>query len=191
MKDYIKRGILVVSLIITFFAASYIFTNIYIQQRNEKQDIQSIDAQNAKTLSGNTVVSLYKGDNLEEEKTLDQIKKELQLEDDITEEVLSKALQSRGYQLDEKSGNEILYKREVLQSVEPNKYYIREYQGYLAIYKSDDSGQLKIEDLSKDVFKGKKKFSDLPEGDKQMINNLELVYTSKEDAILDITDIIS
>ena len=101
------------------------------------------------------------------------------------------ALETLGYSLESETGSEYIYKRDVKDSAEANKYYIKEYDGYLAIFKCDEEGNLFIEDKDKDVYRNSIKFKDLPEGDKEMINNMQLVYNTKEEAQLDISDIIS
>lgn len=191
MKVKLKRTIITILALAGVFIVSYSVAFLYFKNTDIAKKNKLIQTENEQKLSESTVVSLYKGDVLEEEKTIEQLKPELSLQDDVTQEALSSALINHGYTLEQKIGNEIFYKRDINKSIIPNKYYIKEYEGYLAIYKANADGQLTIEDTNSDIFKDKKKFADLPEGDKEMINNLELVYDTKDEARMDITDIIS
>lgn len=95
-----------------------------------------------------------------------------------------------GYELEDAGESELTFKREASKSVNPNKYYIGEKEGYLAIYKSDDNGNLFIEKDS-DVYKDHKKVEMLPEDDKTKISNFDLEYDTKEDAEEDLSEFLS
>lgn len=191
MKRIFKVSFLSLMVLFTIFYSSYILTRMNINNKKEEQVKVEEEIQKELSLDDNTKICLYKGEDLEGEKVLSELRKEFNLDESITEEELSNTLETMGYVINEKIGNEIYYTREVEESLEPNKYYIKEYEGYLAIYKTDSSGKYTIENLEEDIFKKGKKFADLPEGDKKMINNLELVYDTKDEALLDITDIVS
>lgn len=191
MKRIFKVSFLSLMVLFTIFYSSYILTRMNINNKKEEQVKVEEEIQKELSLDDNTKICLYKGEDLEGEKVLSELRKEFNLDESITEEELSNTLETMGYVINEKIGNEIYYTREVEESLEPNKYYIKEYEGYLAIYKTDSSGKYTIENPEEDIFKKGKKFADLPEGDKKMINNLELVYDTKDEALLDITDIVS
>ena len=174
--------------LLAIFVVSFIATDIYLDKKSNENggtsQIASSGDNNKKTnLEDKTKISLFKKNSKEKETTLGDLKKELGLEGEVTEEVLSAALEKKGYELDAKSDNELSYTREIAKSIEPNKYYIKDYEGSLAIFKSDSSGNLKIEDPTTDVFKESKRFEDLPSTDRELINNLERKFDNKEDAI--------
>ncbi|NLK23361.1 MAG: hypothetical protein GX309_05090 [Clostridiales bacterium] len=191
MKIIIKRIIMILMVIFTLFYTSYIVTSIKSQYKKNQNDILQEQNNKNKILSNNVKIFLFKGDILEKQKSLSDLKKDLNLDDDLSEQKLGEALETLGYSLESETGSEYIYKRDVKDSAEANKYYIKEYDGYLAIFKCDEEGNLFIEDKDKDVYRNSIKFKDLPEGDKEMINNMQLVYNTKEEAQLDISDIIS
>ena len=191
MKIIIKRIIMILMVIFTLFYTSYIVTSIKSQYKKNQNDILQEQYNKNKILSNNVKIFLFKGDILEKQKSLSDLKKDLNLDDDLSEQKLGEALETLGYSLESETGSEYIYKRDVKDSAEANKYYIKEYDGYLAIFKCDEEGNLFIEDKDKDVYRNSIKFKDLPEGDKEMINNMQLVYNTKEEAQLDISDIIS
>ena len=191
MKIIIKRIIMILMMIFALFYTSYIVTSIKSQYTKKQNDILQEQNNKNKILSNNVKISLFKGDILEKQKSLSDLKKDLNLDDDLSEQKLGEALETLGYSLESETGSEYVYKRDVEDSAEANKYYIKEYDGYLAIFKCDENGNLFIEDKNKDVYRNSIKFEDLPEGDKEMINNMQLVYNTKEEAQLDISDIIS
>lgn len=191
MKKNIKRIITAVLVLFTVFYTSFTVTNIKKEYKKNQDNILAKEEKKNQILDNNVKISLYKGDILEKQKNLSDLKKDLKLSEDLSEETLGEALETLGYSLESDTGSEYIYKRDVKDSAEANKYYIKEYEGYLAIYKSDENGNLSIEDENKDVYRNSVKFDNLPEGDKEMINNMQLVYNTKEEAQLDISDIIS
>ena len=182
---------MILMVIFTLFYTSYIVTSIKSQYKKNQNDILQEQNNKNKILSNNVKIFLFKGDILEKQKSLSDLKKDLNLDDDLSEQKLGEALETLGYSLESETGSEYIYKRDVKDSAEANKYYIKEYDGYLAIFKCDEEGNLFIEDKDKDVYRNSIKFKDLPEGDKEMNNNMQLVYNTKEEAQLDISDIIS
>ena len=191
MKKNIKRIITAVLVLFTVFYTSFTVTNIKKEYKKNQDNILAKEEKKNQILDNNVKISLYKGDILEKQKNLSDLKKDLKLSEDLSEETLGEALETLGYSLESDTGSEYIYKRDVKDSAEANKYYIKEYEGYLAIYKSDENGNLSIEDENKDVYRNSVKFDNLPEGDREMINNMQLVYNTKEEAQLDISDIIS
>lgn len=191
MKQIIKISFISIMVLFTIFYSSFTISKIYINDKNEQKVILEEEEVKEQALEDNTKICLFRGENLEKEKTVKELRNEFNLDESVTEEELTDTLKVMGYIRNEKIGDEIYYTRNVEESFEPNKYYIREYEGFLAIYKTDEKGNCTIENLETDVFRDGKKFSELPEGDREMIKNLELVYNSKEEAVLDITDIVS
>ena len=191
MKQIIKISFISIMVLFTIFYSSFTISKIYINDKNKQKVILEEEEVKEESLEDNTKICLFRGENLEKEKTVKELRNEFNLDESVTEEELTDTLKVMGYIRNEKIGDEIYYTRNVEESFEPNKYYIREYEGFLAIYKTDEKGNCTIENLETDVFRDGKKFSELPEGDRDMIKNLELVYNSKEEAVLDVTDIVS
>lgn len=196
MKRIIKIVIIGCMFLVTIFAATFVATDMYLKSKhnNEEQTSQtSTDAssKNKKILNQNVKVIFTRGDDREAEKTLEEVIDEYGLEGNVTEAELTSALAEYGYKLDLDSGKELYYSRTAKDSLVANKYYIGEYDGYLAIYKSDDKGKLKIEDQTKDVYTASRRFNDLKPVDQETIKNYKLVYDTKDMAKDAITDLIT
>ena len=70
-------------------------------------------------------------------------------------------------------------------------YYIGECDGCIAIYTSDEQGNLTINDPQNDIFRVGKKFKDLTKNDQNIIKNRELKFSNKDDAEEKISELIS
>ena len=171
MKKGSKKIILGILALTSIFLISYMATDIYVKSKNKGEDTNeaSTNANSSnKYLNDNVKVVLQKNGSREAEKTLDEVIDEYGLEGSITQDELTDVLKSE---------------------LEPNKYYIGEYEGYLAIYKSNDKGELEIEDEKSDVYRNGAKFTDLKPLDQEAIKKYQYVYDTKEDAKLDLTGI--
>ncbi len=186
MKDKLKNGIMIFAILTTVFSVSYFLTQVYLEDKIMISSEKISNLENEEYLKEDIKVSLNKGAVTEEEKTLKDLKKELGINNDLTEEELSELLVKDGYNLTQECTNKLYYTR----TVAPNKYYIREYNGYLAIFKSNNKCKLKIENEEKDVFNGKK-FENLTEKDKESINNFEREFNTREEAEEAISELIS
>lgn len=62
---------------------------------------------------------------------------------------------------------------------DPNMYYIGEKDGYITVFKSDEDGNLFIEDESLDI--SSKKVESLPIADRELVVNYELKSNERED----------
>lgn len=183
-----KKFILVILIVLsTLFYTTYKIMDIKIKNNNVATNVtNSIEQFNKKTC-----ILLYDGEKLKEKLTLEEAKEKFKLKGDITKETLIKSLAEQGYDFEEKSGNDLCFLQSVNSNVKPNKYYISDYEGYLAIYRSDNYGKLTIENLATDVYKDCKKINELPDKDKEIIKDYQLEYDNKEEAQLDITELIS
>lgn len=187
-----KLFIGIIIALVLIFSITYYLSTKYISNKQQPKDNSVVASQinKDKELSNNTKIYLFSGEKKEKELTLAQLKKELNLDKDLTRYELSKALKEKGYVLEIESNGEMTYKKDSSKAVKPNKYYIGEKDGYLAIYKTDNSGALSIED-SKDVYSDSKKVDSLGEIDKNKIKNFELEYNSKEDAEESLSEFLS
>lgn len=141
-------------------------------------------------LDDNIKVSLFAGDKKESDMTISEIKKQLNISDDLTQEQLIEILKNSGYNLDVMSNGEFMFKRKASNSLEPNKYYIGDKNGYLAIYETDKDGVASIKN-NEDVFSDNKPIESLRNSDKNKIKNFELKYDSKDEAEESISELIS
>jgi hypothetical protein len=190
-KKFILLGAIILTMM--FIISYFVFDNYLDNQRtiNEENNQTTMAKDTTKTLDENIKITLFKGDSKEKESTLKEMKKELGLDGDITQEMLRKALENSGYSLDAVYDKEIYFKRAAENAIEPNKYYIKEYEEYFAIFGSDNNGNLLIENPQTDIFKERKKFKDLPKSDQDMINKLEMKFDTKAKAEEKISELIS
>lgn len=192
MKKISRKVILVVLVLISAFLITFMATDLYIKGKNNGENTKqkSVDANSSnRHLADDVKVVLQKNGTKEAEKTLDEVIDEYGLEEGITQNELTEALAQYGYKFDVSIEDEIYYKKDSKTGFQPNKYYIGECEGYLAIYKSNDKGELEIEDEENDVYRNGIKLSDLKPLDQQAIKKYEYVYDTKEDAELDLTGI--
>lgn len=191
-----KKFILLGAIIFTsiFIISFFVFDN-YINKQNiivDENNQTTMANDKSKALDEKIKITLFKGDSKEKESTLKDMKTELGLEGDITEETLTAALEKKGYKLDSVYNDEISYKRSVESAVEPNRYYIKQYEGYFTVFGSDSEGNLILTNPQIDMhLNKKKKFKDLPKGDQDMINNLELKFDTKDAAEEKLSELIS
>ena len=192
MKNLSRKVILSVLSIICVFLISFMATDLYIKSKNDNEYGSKEFVENGlnnKYLNENMKVVLQKNGSKEAEKTLDEVIDEYGLEGSITQNELTEVLAQYGYKFDVSIEDEIYYKKDSKAGFKPNKYYIGECEGYLAIYKSNNKGELEIEDEENDVYRNGVKLSDLKPLDQQAIKKYEYVYDTKEDAALDLTGI--
>lgn len=178
------------TLVIIFFITYYL-SDKYIANKNIKNNaVEASQINKNNQLNDNTKIYLFSGENKEKESTIAELKKELNIDGDLTKGELSKVLSEKGYVLELNDNGEMTYKRDISKAVKPNKYYIGEKDGFLAIYKTDKDGILTIEN-SEDVYSNNKKLDSLRENDKNKIKNLEFEYNSKEEAEEGISEFLS
>ncbi|EKQ56996.1 MULTISPECIES: hypothetical protein [unclassified Clostridium] len=179
-----------VTLALIFFITYYL-SDRYIANKNAKNNtVTASEINKDNQLSDNTKIYLFSGDKKEKELTLAELKKELNIDKNLSVADLSKALKDKGYVLEISSNGEMTYKKDLSKVIKPNKYYIGEKDGYLAIYKTDSNGTLLIEN-SNDVYSDNKKVDNLSALDKDKIKNFELEFDSKDDAEESLSEFLS
>lgn len=147
MKKKIYITILIFGIINLFFVSYYITSNNIKNRNLEKEKIEesketsSTDVSRA--LKENLKVSFYTGRNRDKVTTVNDLVKEMNVGEYLTEEMLSNSASKDGYKLVDKSDEMFVYKRDEKSTLKANTYYIGESDGYLAIYKTDDKGSIK------------------------------------------------
>lgn len=173
------------------FTLTYCMADMYMMKKKAEKENTAVATQNTeKNIADDMKICLMSGDNIDEELSLKDLREKYNLDSALTINKLCSALKEIGYELEDAGESELTFKREASKSVNPNKYYIGEKEGYLAIYKSDDNGNLFMEKDS-DVYKDHKKVEMLPEDDKTKISNFDLEYDTKEDAEEDLSEFLS
>jgi|UPI00034CAA83 flagellar biogenesis protein FliO len=194
VKNMINKKKLFVWMVIILaliFSITYYFSNKYITNKNtQNNSVRASETDKSQELSDNLKICLVSGEKKEKVLTLAELKKELNLDSNLTEAELSKELKNKGYVLEVQENGEMTYKKDSSKSVKPNKYYIGEKDGYLAIYKTNENGTLLIEN-SNDVYTNSKKIESLNDIDKNKIENFELEYNTKDDAEENLSEFLS
>lgn len=141
--------IFIIAIIGLFFTTYYLVSdsikNRDLNNQSASAAEETVASKGERALKEDLKVSFYTGETRDKTTTVSEILKELNMEKNLTEEILSKSVLSSGYKLADKSDDMFIYKREKEDTLKPNTYYIGESDGYLAIYKTDDKGTIKKE----------------------------------------------
>jgi hypothetical protein len=173
------------------FSLTYYLSDKYITNKNAINNaIEASEIDRSNELSDSKKIYLFVGEKKEKELTIAELKKELNIDGNLTQSELSKVLKDKGYALEIESDGLMTYKKNDSKSVKPNKYYIGEKDGFLAIFKTDKDGILLIEN-SQDVYSNSKKVESLGELDKNKIKNFEFEFDSKDDAEENLSEFLS
>ena len=179
-------------LLAIIFSLTYYLCDKYITKPiTEKENATVVNGSGSDgDLSDETKICLYSGDVKEDELSLGYVQKHLNISDDWNESELTKAWRHKGYVSFLTADKELTFKRDPSQTVKPNKYYIGEKDGYLAIYKTNENGTLLIENDS-DVYKDSKTIDSLTPADITKIKNFKFEYDNKEDAEENLSEFLS
>ena len=188
-----KKNIALLSIALgaLFFAGSYTVSYFYNREKiheanaeieNEKQSIVLKDSYKI-VLTKRTV-----DDDIIVENNLDvkTIKTELDVRELNVEQVVE-LYKQKGYSVSSTDDYQMIFERAV-GTLEPNKYYIGDKDGYIAIYKSDVNGIPVIENED-DITQ--REISLLMEIDQNMIRNYEMVFDTKEECEEALSNFIS
>lgn len=192
-----KASLLVsfITLLAITFCASYYITNYITNPNNKSNNVENentnVYAEN-NYLSDDIFVSLNTKDNVDMIDTLLKLKEKLGFKEKLTLEELSNELSKKGYKLSEKNDEKLVYSREEVNSassLEANKYYLGEEDGYISIFKTDDNGN--IIESEKKVYSDSKPLGNLPEIDQNYIKENKFSFDNKEDALQKLSEMIS
>lgn len=173
------------------FSATYICMDNYYNKESKEANITTQNIIDKGTILNDKVkIVLFAGDKKENEYSLAELKEKFNITNNLTDSELVKLLEKEGYVLNVEANNQMMFKRDVSKTLEANKYYIGEKNGFLAIYKTDDNGKLNIESSS-DVYSEFKTVDSLGKIDKEKIRNFEFMYNSKEEAEENLSEFLS
>ena len=176
-----KLIVLSIAVLATLFWCGYCGTKIYVATTTITDETVETNSNNEGILSDELKLSLKgKEDGTEQIETIAEYKEKQEIEHGLTKEELDEVLAKDGYmentsvQID----NILFYEQKLL----PNKYYIKEYNGTLAVYKSNSECQLCIEDEDEDVYYEEIDYSMFSEEDKNYFKNNAAEFSTKEEA---------
>ena len=184
-------ALLYIALGALFFAGSYTVSYFYNKEKisetnavieNEKSSIKLEDnykiVLTKRTISDDIIVE----NNIE----VKEIKKELNVKELNVEQVVE-LYKGKGYSVVSTDDYQMVFERAVGR-LEPNKYYIGDKDGYIAIYKSDING-IPVIESEDDITEREVGF--LMEIDQNMIRNYEMVFDTKEECEEALSNFIS
>ena len=178
-----RVNLFIVLLIVCFFSTYFIVDRLTNSKYKDVSDNQSKTAvyNNTNLLSDDMKIILKVDGVVEKSETLKDFKLDNEI-DSVNEQFLVDYYASKGYSVESLSEKKVvLNKNEEEVTVEPNKYYLGEKDGYFAIYKSDENGKVFIEDES-DIYRSSGMVNTIPENDQEDIKNFKLGYDTKNEA---------
>ena len=178
-----KVTLFIVLLIVCFFSTYFIVDRLTNSKYKDVSDNQSKTAvyNNTNLLSDDMKIILKVDGVVEKSETLKDFKLDNEI-DSVNEQFLVDYYASKGYSVESLSEKKVvLNKDEEEVTVEPNKYYLGEKDGYFAIYKSDENGKVFIEDES-DVYRSSKMVNTIPKDDQEAIKSFKFGYDTKDEA---------
>lgn len=191
-KISILAGIIVFAVVVSFFG-TYIISDRLINPKytQEKEADEKTVYNNSKILNDDMMVVLMNEGVVEKEQSILEFKKENSIVSDINQQFVVNFYEANGYDLESLEDDKVVFIKEGTTSVlQPNKYYLGEKDGYFAIYKTDNSGNLTIEE-SEDVYTNNRSISFLQGEDLDAIKNFKYSYDTKEEAIEKLSAFIS
>lgn len=184
-----KKNLLAVSFIlgiIIVFILSYNISNKFYG--NNQGEDKAVNTEVETKLSENTLIVLKNKQNLkndsivEKQFSVEKLKEDMGLKEDITKEKIIKYYSYSDYKLVEDNKNQLVFLKDSSQKLVANKYYVGEKEGYLTIYKTNKNGDLIIENEKTDIFKDIRKINDVNEDIQEDIKNFKKQFDSKEEA---------
>ncbi|WP_294386652.1 hypothetical protein [uncultured Clostridium sp.] len=191
-KLAITSGIIVTALVISFFGSYFITNRLtnpkYVSDTTEKEKTVY---NNTKALDDDMIVVLMNQGVVEKEQSISEFKKENSISSEINQQFIVNFFEANGYNLEELQDERVVFSKDGTTNVlQPNKYYIGEKDGYFAIYKTDNEGNLTIENEN-DVYRNSRSIDFLQGEDLEDIKNLKHCYDTKDEAIEKLTAYIS
>lgn len=185
LKNQKAKPIIAIALSIivgsVFYLGSYYYNISKIEKTNAVIAKQESDKKEAE-LKSETIVKFNRKNKQGVSETyfqltIGELKTKLKITK-LTESELEKSLVEKGYKKYSSKDGEIIFTREDGAGLLPNKYYLGDKDGNVAIYKTDENGNAFIENDS-DV--SLKALYSLPKIDSDKIKEFELVFDNRED----------
>lgn len=182
-RDKLKPIIAIVSSVVVF-ATVYIGSYYYKINTIENAKDKTTDVMMKDTKEFNDAAIIYftrKNINNQDEVyykvTVGEFKKKLNVKE-LSKEELIKVLEKEGYKKTEAKDGNLAFTKENGTGLEPNKYYIGDKDGYIAIFKTDENGNAFIEKQS-DISNRRTKY--FPAPDIELIEGFELKFNTRQE----------
>lgn len=182
--------------IIIFFISYNVTLRYYNENNNDisREVEQSVNSSNANEVNENAQIILKTKtkDNktlVEKSLTFEDLKKIIG-KDKIQREDIESYYSKLNYTIEFLNEKTIVLIRDITNiTLNPNKYYLGEKEGFIALFKTDEKGNPKIEDDKNDI--STKKVTDLSDIDKNKIIHFQKEYNTKEEAEEDLSQYTS
>jgi hypothetical protein len=193
----IKRAALalwITALLVIISCASYLITDRltnpkYSEGSNVSNEEEKVVYNNTKALDDDMIIRLMNNGQLESEESIAEFKSNNGISTDISEQFIVNFYLTEGYEIIALNDNLMEFSKiSETVTLEPNKYYIGEKDGYLAIYKTDQNGKAFIED-KKDIYSMPLK--SIHPSVQEEIKGFKHVYNTKEEAKIGISEYAS
>lgn len=172
---------IIFALLVVCFFSTYIIVNKINSINTSNEDSKTTLYNNTIALDDDMKIILKVDGVILNEETLKSFKEDRNLSS-VNEQFLVDYYTSQGYELESLSDSKVvLNKGDNEDSLEPNKYYLGEKNGYFAIYKTDSDGVPYIENES-DIYTNYRPISSIPSADQEEIKNFKHGYNTKEEA---------
>ncbi|MDO4534215.1 MAG: hypothetical protein Q4B63_00215 [Clostridium perfringens] len=183
--------LLSVALGLLVFAGSYMVSYFYNKEKISKTNAVIEGEKSSLELEDDYKIVLTKrtiSDEIIVERDIEvkEVKKELNVKELNVEQVVE-LYKGKGYSVASTDDYQMVFERAV-GTLEPNKYYIGDKDGYIAIYKSDMNG-IPVIESEDDITE--REVSLLMEIDQNMIRNYEMVFDTKEECEEALSNFIS
>lgn len=185
-----------VALLVIVICASYLITDRltnpkYKEGNTSANGEEKVVYNNTNSLEDDMIIRLMNDGKLEGEQSVAEFKSNNGITTDISEQFLVDFYSTEGYEVTLLDNTSMVFSK-VNENItlEPNKYYIGEKDGYLAIYKTDENGKAFIED-EKDIFKDSMPLKSIHPTAQEEIKGFKHVYDTKEEAKIGISEYAS
>lgn len=191
-KKIIFTVVGIVGLIILFCTSFYLTKWYYAEKWASEKSEDTVTVNATKdAINDNMTIIKETNSSKDDEIKVSDFKEEFELSGALNIDDISEVLANEGYEYKTKDASAIYYTRKkeyTNENLEPNKYYLGEHEGKLAILKAGEDGkaflEAKEDQTNKDV-------DSLREEDQKNIRSFTEKFDSKEDAKEAITDYTS
>lgn len=198
-RNKIKRAtsaLWIVALFVIVICASYLITDRLTNPKYKEDNAvvneeEKVVYNNTNSLEDEMTIRLMNDGKLESEESVAEFKSNNGITTDISEQFLVDFYSTDGYEISVLDNTAMVFsKASESITLEPNKYYIGEKDGYLAIYKTDEKGRAFIED-EQDIFKNSMPLKSIHPSVQDEIKGFKHVYDTKEEAKIGISEYAS
>ena len=182
-KNKMAKVLSIIAFLAILFLGTYFITEYAnsLNRSTPEEEGTVVLNQNLQELKDDIVVVLKTKEVVDSEKKLSELKVQLNLKGIVTKESLEKSLEGEGYKLGESKGEMLVFIRESDRLLIPNKFYLGEKNGMMAIFETDEQGR------AKDIYVDKAPINILPLENQQSLKNFEKYYDTADEAHMKLT----